>query len=105
MNNCNCAENQFTNPGQIANIVRRSAQAVARLGFTSLKLDSCGQFNNLTLWADELNRTGVVSENSTHTPHTQHTTRTTLAYGAPHQPPPPPGTAHRCGSLLLSRSC
>jgi hypothetical protein len=59
MNNCNCAENQFTDPTQIANIVRRSAQAVASLGFTSLKLDSCGQFNNLTLWAEELNRTGV----------------------------------------------
>ena len=59
MNNCNCAENQFTNPAQIARIVRRSAQAVATLGFTSLKLDSCGQFNNLTLWAEELNRTGV----------------------------------------------
>eukprot|EP00729_Bicosta_minor_P003802 gene3802-21200_t len=59
MNNCNCAENQFTDPVQIANIVRRSAHAVAALGFTSLKLDSCGQFNNLTLWAEELNKTGV----------------------------------------------
>jgi hypothetical protein len=59
MNNCNCAENQFTEPAQIATIVRRSAQAVVALGFTSLKLDSCGQFNNLTLWAEELNRTGV----------------------------------------------
>ena len=59
MNNCNCAENQFTDPLQIADIVRGSAQAVAALGFTSLKLDSCGQFNNLTLWAEELNRTGV----------------------------------------------
>lgn len=59
MNNCNCAENQFTDPKQIAKIVRQSAQAVANLGFLSLKLDSCGQFNNMTLWALELNRTGV----------------------------------------------
>ena len=59
MNNCACAENMFTDPAQIATIVRRSAAAVARLGFSSLKLDSCGQFNNLTLWAAELNATGV----------------------------------------------
>ena len=59
MNNCQCSENMFTDPAQIAAIVRRSAAAVARLGFLSLKLDSCGQFNNVTLWADELNATGV----------------------------------------------
>eukprot|EP00666_Eupelagonemidae_sp_cell4sb_P015007 gene15007-23470_t len=59
MNNCACAENMFTEPAQIARVVRRSAQAVAALGFASLKLDSCGQFNNVTLWAEELNRTGV----------------------------------------------
>ena len=59
MNNCECSENQFTDPIQIAMIVRRSAEAVARLGFKSLKLDSCGQFNNMTLWAEELNATGV----------------------------------------------
>lgn len=59
MNNCLCSENQFTDPAQIAMIVRRSADAVARLGFKSLKLDSCGQFNNMTLWAEELNATGV----------------------------------------------
>lgn len=59
MNNCLCSENQFTDPSQITMIVRRSAEAVARLGFKSLKLDSCGQFNNMTLWAEELNATGV----------------------------------------------
>ena len=59
MNNCQCSESMFTDPAQIAAIVRRSAAAVARLGFLSLKLDSCGQFNNLTLWAAELNATGV----------------------------------------------
>ena len=32
---------------------------MARLGFTSLKIDSGGQFNNMTLWAAELNATGV----------------------------------------------
>ena len=59
MNNCLCSENQFTDPAQIAMVVRRSAEAVARLGFKSLKLDSCGQFNNMTLWAEQLNATGV----------------------------------------------
>ena len=59
MNNCLCSENQFTDPAQIAMIVRRSAEAVARLGFKSLKLDSCGQFNNITLWNMALNATGV----------------------------------------------
>ena len=43
MNNCQCSENMFTDPAQIAAIVRRSAAAVARLGFLSLKLDSCGK--------------------------------------------------------------
>ena len=59
MNNCMCSENMFTDPAQILTIVRRSAAAVARLGFLNLKLDSCGQFNNLTLWAEQLNATGV----------------------------------------------
>jgi hypothetical protein len=59
MNNCICSENQFMDPVQVAMIVRRSAQAVARLGFKSLKLDSGSQFNNMTLWAQELNATGV----------------------------------------------
>ena len=40
MNNCECSENMFTDPAQIAAIVRRSAAAVARLGFLSLNLDS-----------------------------------------------------------------
>eukprot|EP00039_Didymoeca_costata_P022590 m.4798 g.4798 ORF g.4798 m.4798 type:complete len:623 (+) comp3107_c0_seq1:61-1929(+) len=59
MNNCLCAENMFNDVEQIAKIVKRSSMAVARLGFSNLKLDSCGQFNNLTLWAIELNATGV----------------------------------------------
>eukprot|EP01047_Picozoa_sp_COSAG01_P050466 COSAG01_NODE_5108_length_4476_cov_14.006854_3_plen_509_part_00 len=59
MNNCECSENTFTDPAQIAAIVRRSSIAVAQLGFLSLKLDSCGQFNNITRWAEELNATGI----------------------------------------------
>ena len=37
----------------------QSAQAVADYGFEGVKLDGCGQFRNLTWWAELLNATGV----------------------------------------------
>ena len=40
--------------------------------FDGLKLDSCSQFNNMTLWAEEINATGhaVLLENCHRAPHT-----------------------------------
>ena len=42
--------------------------------FDGLKLDSCSQFNNMTLWAEEINATGhaVLLENCHRAPHTPH---------------------------------
>ena len=59
MNNCLCPETGFADAAFVEAAVRQSAAAVARLGFKSLKVDSCGQFNNLTAWAAALNATGV----------------------------------------------
>ena len=42
----------------IANHMEMSAAAVAKYGFDGLKLDGCGQFRNLTWWAELLNKTG-----------------------------------------------
>ena len=38
--------------------MEKSAAAVGEYGFDGLKLDSCSQFNNLTWWAELLNKTG-----------------------------------------------
>jgi len=58
MNNCLCAERGFSDPKLIAKIMQASAAAVGSYGFDGLKLDSCSQFNNLTWWAELLNKTG-----------------------------------------------
>ena len=47
----------YTNATDIANNMERSAVALAALGFDSVKLDGCGQFRNLTWWAELLNET------------------------------------------------
>lgn len=67
MNNCICREGSWNWKGDV-NITKhmtRSAQAVADYGFDGLKLDGCGEFLNLTWWAELLNATGrpVMIEN------------------------------------------
>merc|ERR1719333_1637757 len=58
MNNCDCAENMFKTPESIEKHMKGSAAAVAAYGFDGVKLDGCGQFLNLTWWAELLNATG-----------------------------------------------
>jgi len=58
MNNCICSEHEFKDPAAIAAHMQRSAQAVADFGFDGVKLDGCGEFRNLTWWAQLLNATG-----------------------------------------------
>eukprot|EP00756_Hemistasia_phaeocysticola_P016784 Hpha_TRINITY_DN15497_c2_g9::TRINITY_DN15497_c2_g9_i1::g.176301::m.176301/K07407/E3.2.1.22B, galA, rafA; alpha-galactosidase len=58
MNNCICAEHQFSSPEFIKAHMEKSAAAVAWYGFDGVKLDGCGQFLNLTWWAELLNATG-----------------------------------------------
>ena len=38
--------------------------AIAALGFDGVKLDGCGEFMNLTLWADLLNATGACTRST-----------------------------------------
>lgn len=67
MNNCICREGSHGWKGDV-NITKhmtRSAQAVSDYGFDGLKLDGCGEFMNLSWWAELLNATGrpVMIEN------------------------------------------
>jgi hypothetical protein len=55
-NNCICAESSF--PDVMAHY-RGDVAAIAALGFDGVKLDGCGEFRNLSLWAELLNATGV----------------------------------------------
>ncbi|KAJ9455270.1 Alpha-galactosidase 3 [Diplonema papillatum] len=57
-NNCICAENQYQDAAYIASHMEMSAKAVAANGYDGVKLDNCGQFKNLTWWAELLNATG-----------------------------------------------
>jgi alpha-galactosidase len=58
MNNCICNEHQFKDPSYITKHMQASAAAVAEYGFDGVKLDGCGEFLNLTWWAELLNATG-----------------------------------------------
>jgi len=58
MNNCDCNEHMFKSPEAIEKHMKGSAAAVAEYGFDGVKLDNCGQFKNLTWWAELLNATG-----------------------------------------------
>jgi len=58
MNNCICQEHSWKGMDNIAKHMEKSAQAVADYGFDGLKLDGCGEFRNLTWWAELLNATG-----------------------------------------------
>eukprot|EP01061_Rhynchopus_euleeides_P036024 TRINITY_DN606_c0_g1_i4.p2 TRINITY_DN606_c0_g1~~TRINITY_DN606_c0_g1_i4.p2 ORF type:complete len:413 (+),score=166.13 TRINITY_DN606_c0_g1_i4:47-1285(+) len=57
-NNCICKEKHFTDDSYIAAHMQETAKAAADFGFDGIKLDDCGQFLNLTWWAQLLNETG-----------------------------------------------
>jgi alpha-galactosidase len=65
MNNCICNEHMFKTKEYIAKHMEMSAKAVAEYGFDGVKLDGCGEFLNLTWWAELLNATGrpIIIEN------------------------------------------
>merc|ERR1712048_404072 len=58
MNNCICQEHSGKGEVNITKHMEQSARAVADFGFDGVKLDGCGQFRNMTWWADLLNSTG-----------------------------------------------
>lgn len=67
-NACACAsENAYTNETSptIAQAIAGTVADTAKYNFDGLKLDSCSQFNNMTMWAEEINKTGhkVILEN------------------------------------------
>ena len=67
-NACAChSENSYTTSTQptIAQAIAGTVAATVEYGFDGLKLDSCSQFNNMTLWAGEIKATGkkVLLEN------------------------------------------
>lgn len=56
-NNCICAEKGYDNPNEISAHMKNTVRAIVDLGYDSVKLDGCGQFRNLTWWAELLNAT------------------------------------------------
>eukprot|EP00730_Choanoeca_flexa_P004625 TRINITY_DN11751_c0_g1_i4.p3 TRINITY_DN11751_c0_g1~~TRINITY_DN11751_c0_g1_i4.p3 ORF type:complete len:294 (+),score=21.75 TRINITY_DN11751_c0_g1_i4:3281-4162(+) len=63
-NNCICRESNFPNDLVQAHY-QGDVTAAVDFGYDGIKLDGCGEFLNLTLWADLLNKTGrmVMIEN------------------------------------------
>jgi hypothetical protein len=57
LNNCGCAENQFTGE-MVEQVMRGSVRMLADQGWSSVKFDSCSQVHNLTRWAELINATG-----------------------------------------------
>ena len=67
-NACACSsENSYSNTTRptVAQAIAGTVADTVAYGFDGLKLDSCSQFNNMTLWAEQINRTGhqVLLEN------------------------------------------
>lgn len=54
-NNCICSEHNYPN---VTAHMQGDVNAVTQYGFNGIKLDGCGEFLNLTWWADLLNATG-----------------------------------------------
>ena len=60
-NACACSsENAYSDTTEptIAQAIAGTVADTVKYKFDGLKLDSCSQFNNMTLWAAELNKTG-----------------------------------------------
>ncbi len=57
-NNCVCMERQKWSSEYVDKHYRGDVKAIIDLGFSGVKLDSCGQFRNLSRWAELLNATG-----------------------------------------------
>jgi len=64
-NNCDCSENQKWDSTYVASHYQGDVNAIVGYGFDEVKLDGCGEFLNLTLWAQLLNASGrpVLIEN------------------------------------------
>jgi len=64
-NNCDCSENQKWDASYVEAHYNGDVNAIVGYGFDEVKLDGCGEFLNLTNWANLLNATGrpVLIEN------------------------------------------
>jgi hypothetical protein len=64
-NNCDCSENQKWNSTYVDQHYHGDVNAIVGYGFDEVKLDGCGEFLNLTYWAQLLNESGrpVLIEN------------------------------------------
>ena len=58
LNNCICHENGVKSLANKTLIYKGNIQAMHNFGFTSVKLDSCSEFKNITLWADLMRSSG-----------------------------------------------
>ena len=58
MNNCGCAEHNWTGTANIERHYHGDVQALANYGFDGAKFDACGEFENLTRWAELINVSG-----------------------------------------------
>jgi hypothetical protein len=84
-NACACSsENAYsdTTSPTIAEAIAGTVADTVKYKFDGLKLDSCSQFNNMTLWSQEINKTGhpVLLENC-------HQVRSLASRCAPRPPP------------------
>jgi alpha-galactosidase len=61
-NNCECRDNSYPHPEKA---YEGDVKVLTAAGFDGLKLDNCGQYTNLTLYAELINKSGhaVLTEN------------------------------------------
>jgi len=57
-NNCICSETEYVSPKEITTHYAGDVRSIIEYGFSGVKVDHCGQFNNLTWWADLFNESG-----------------------------------------------
>lgn len=58
-NNCACGPGaNMSNASMAGTIIHKIVDDVIHLGFDGIKIGSCSQWNNMTLWAELLNATG-----------------------------------------------
>jgi alpha-galactosidase len=58
MNNCGCAEHTWEGASNIQRHFDGDVRALKDYKFDGAKFDACGQFENLTVWADLINASG-----------------------------------------------
>jgi len=107
MNNCMCGEGALPlSPSFLDAALVGNVAAIARYGFSAVKLDGCGPHRNLTTWAALLNATRPTLVEDCHWGNTVPTGGAPTPAPRPPSPGPPPfGPGLEGGCTGVDKSC